>query len=142
MTSADKPEPIQKCFESLEYIFKLIIQSRKLFARATGGQFEDSFRRDLFTVFQSLNQLLTITSYDKILPSQEALLSNLNVALEQLKNVIAYSEVGTLATNMLDSVPLLDAEPRLIVAKLQAVKALVSGELFHDEGTFSVGKNL
>jgi dedicator of cytokinesis protein 3 len=117
----------------LEYIFKLIIQSRKLFARATGGQFEDSFRRDLFTVFQSLNQLLTITAYDKVLPSQEALLSNLNVSLEQLKHVISLSEVATLASNMLDSVPK-DAQPRLIQAKLKAVQALVSGELFHDEG--------
>jgi len=133
VTTAEKPEPIQKCFESLEYIFKLIIQSRKLFARATGGQFEDSFRRDLFTVFQSLNQLLTITAYDKVLPSQEALLSNLNVSLEQLKHVISLSEVATLASNMLDSVPK-DAQPRLIQAKLKAVQTLVSGELFHDEG--------
>lgn len=69
LTTSDRPEPIQKylieifyiyqiiyfiinfrCFESIEYIFKLIIQSRKLFADATGGQFEESFRRD-FQVF-------------------------------------------------------------------------------------------
>lgn len=60
VVSFDKQEPIQKCFKSLEYIFKLIIQSRLLFSRATGGHFEDSFRRDLFSVFVSLNKMLTI----------------------------------------------------------------------------------
>lgn len=58
----DKQEPIQKCFKSLEYIFKLIIQSRLLFSRATCGQYEDSFRRDLYNVFSSLNKMLTISS--------------------------------------------------------------------------------
>uniref|UniRef100_A0A6P7GBE9 Dedicator of cytokinesis protein 3 n=1 Tax=Diabrotica virgifera virgifera TaxID=50390 RepID=A0A6P7GBE9_DIAVI len=61
VSSFEKQEPIQKCFKSLEYIFKLIIQSRLLFSRATGGHFEDSFRRDLFSVFVSLNKMLSIT---------------------------------------------------------------------------------
>lgn len=65
----DKQEPIQKCFRSLEYIFKFIIQSRLLCARATGGQYEDSFKRDLYNVFNKLNKTLTI-SYDVILPTQ------------------------------------------------------------------------
>ncbi|KAJ8941123.1 hypothetical protein NQ318_007705 [Aromia moschata] len=60
IVSFEKQEPIQKCFKSLEYIFKLIIQSRLLFSRATGGHFEDNFRRDLFSVFTSLNKMLTI----------------------------------------------------------------------------------
>lgn len=58
--STDKQEPIQKCFKSLEYIFKLIIQSRMLFSRATGGQYEDSFRRDLYSVFSALNNMMAI----------------------------------------------------------------------------------
>lgn len=39
VTKAENSEPFEKCFRSLEYIFKLIIQSRRLFARATGGQY-------------------------------------------------------------------------------------------------------
>jgi dedicator of cytokinesis protein 3 len=58
--SFEKQEPIQKCYKSLEYIFKLIIQSRLLFSRATCGQYEDSFRRDLYSVFSSLNKMLTV----------------------------------------------------------------------------------
>lgn len=67
--SFDKQEPIQKCFKSLEYIFKLIIQSRLLFSRATCGQYEDSFRKDLYSVFSALNNMLTISA-PNILNSQ------------------------------------------------------------------------
>ena len=38
VTSTERQEPIQKCFRSLEYIFKFVIQSRSLFSRATGGK--------------------------------------------------------------------------------------------------------
>lgn len=69
MSSTEKQEPIRKCFRSLEYIFKFIIESRLLFSRATGGQYEESFQRDLFAVFSALNSMLTI-SYDIILQTQ------------------------------------------------------------------------
>ncbi|GLH11496.1 uncharacterized protein GBIM_16259 [Gryllus bimaculatus] len=69
VNSTEKQEPIQKCFRSLEYIFKFIIQSRLLFARATGGQYEDSFRKDLYNVFYALHKMLG-SSNDVILPTQ------------------------------------------------------------------------
>lgn len=72
--STEKQEPIQKCFRSLEYIFKLIIQSRVLFARATGGQYEDNFKRDLYSVFTALNNMLTL-SYAVILQTQVSIRS-------------------------------------------------------------------
>ncbi|XP_055698123.1 dedicator of cytokinesis protein 3 isoform X2 [Phlebotomus papatasi] len=137
MTSAERPEPIQKCFGSLEYIFKLIIQSRKLFSRATGGQYEESFRRDLYSLFTALNRMLSVPSYDVILLTQEALLHSTGIVLEQLKGTLPPSELGVLARNMLDAVPR-DSQPRLIQAKMQAVKDLVSGQLFHDDESRSV----
>ncbi|CAD7092210.1 unnamed protein product [Hermetia illucens] len=132
MTKADRPDPLQKCFGSLEYIFKLIIQSRKLFARATGGQYEDSFRKDLHTLFCSLNGMFSVPSYDIVLPTQEALLNSIGVVLEQLKGTLPPPELGMLARNMLDSIPV-DSQPRLIQAKLQAVRDFVSGQLFQDD---------
>lgn len=137
MTTAERPEPIQKCFGSLEYIFKLIIQSRKLFARATGGQYEDSFRRDLYTLFSTLNRMLAVPSYDVILPTQEALLHSTGVVLEQLDGTLPATELGSLARAMLDSV-VRDAPPRLIQAKLQAVKDLVSSQLYKDDECRSI----
>ncbi|KOB78102.1 Dedicator of cytokinesis protein 3 [Operophtera brumata] len=35
------------CLRSLGAVFRLAVRSRRLFARATGGQYEDSFRRDV-----------------------------------------------------------------------------------------------
>lgn len=137
MTTAERNEPIQKCFGSLEYIFKLIIQSRKLFARATGGQYEDSFRRDLHTLFSTLNRMLAVPSYDVILPTQEALLHSTGVVLEQLEGTLPSTELGALARMMLDSV-VRDAPPKLIQSKLQAVKDLVSGELFKNDECRSI----
>ncbi|TMW43088.1 hypothetical protein DOY81_011833 [Sarcophaga bullata] len=137
MTKAEHPDPFQKCFGSLEYIFKLLIQSRKLFARATGGQYEDSFRRDLHSLFTALNGMLAVPSYDVIIPTQEALLNSTGVVLEQLKDTLPAPELGMLARNMLDAIPR-DAPIRLVQAKLQAVKDLVSGELFHEDDSRTV----
>ncbi|KAM8705044.1 hypothetical protein ACLKA7_009497 [Drosophila subpalustris] len=137
MTKAEHPDPFQKCFGSLEYIFKLLIQSRRLFARATGGQYEDSFRRDLHSLFTALNGMLAVPSYDVIIPTQEALLNSTGVVLEQLKDTLPAPELGMLARNMLDAIPR-GAPNRLIQAKLQAVKDLVSGELFHEDDSRTV----
>lgn len=62
-----------KCFRSLEYIFKFIIQSRLLFARATGGQNEDSFRVDVDSLFESFAHMLNM-HLDNIQASQVCLL--------------------------------------------------------------------
>lgn len=129
MPKAERHEPIQKCFASLEYIFKLIIQSRKLFARATGGQYEDSFKQDLYSMFGVLNGMLTIPANDDIIPTQEAVLLNASVVIEQLLDTLPPSELGALARNMLDSVPR-DSPVRLTQAKLQAIKHFVGGKLF------------
>ncbi|XP_030371328.1 dedicator of cytokinesis protein 3 [Scaptodrosophila lebanonensis] len=137
MTKAEHPDPFQKCFGSLEYIFKLLIQSRKLFARATGGQYEDSFRRDLHSLFTALNGMLAVPSDDVIIPTQEALLNSTGVVLEQLKDTLPAPELGMLARNMLDAIPR-GAPARLIQAKLNAVKDLVSGELFHEDDSRTV----
>lgn len=69
VTTTDKQEPIKKCFRSLEYIFKFVIESRLLFSRATGGEFEDSFKMDVLSVFTVFNKMLSNTN-DTILPTQ------------------------------------------------------------------------
>lgn len=129
LSTSERPEPIQKCFESIEYIFKLIIQSRKLFADATGGQFEESFRRDLQMVFISLDQMLAAPSTDVTLPTQEAMLNASGIVFEQLETTLSPVDVGVLIRNMIDAVPR-DGNPNLVRAKLNALKTLVSGKLF------------
>ncbi|XP_052865732.1 dedicator of cytokinesis protein 3 isoform X1 [Anopheles cruzii] len=137
LTTTDNLEPIVQCFCSLEFIFKLIIQSRKLFAHASGGQYEDKFKNDLFSVFTSLNGMLTVPSTVQILATQEALLSNAGVVFEQLRTIITRPELETLVRSMLDAVPK-DAQPPLVQAKLKSIKDMVSGQLFQDDELRSV----
>ncbi|XP_033363793.1 dedicator of cytokinesis protein 3 isoform X3 [Bombus vosnesenskii] len=131
VTAAEKQEPIIKCFRSLEYIFKFIIQSRLLFARATAGQYEDSFKRDLYCVFAALNKMLGIP-YEMVLHSQIALLYSISAVFEQLVAVLPVLEVAKLACTMLDSVP---REPplQLTQAKLTAIKNLTTSLLFRED---------
>lgn len=137
MANAEHSEPIPKYFDSLEYIIKLIIQSRKLFSQATDGQYEDSFRRDLYALFEALSRMLSATSNEAILGPQEALIRTTGVVLEQLHDTLPPPDIGRLARNMFDAVGR-DAHARLIQAKLHAIKDLISGRLFQDEVSRSV----
>nr|CAD7460974.1 unnamed protein product [Timema tahoe] len=140
VSSTEKQEPIQKCFRSLEYIFKFIIQSRLLFARATGGQYEDNFKKDLYNVFTALNKMLS-SSYDVILPTQCALLHSISAVYEQLMQVLPVIEVTKLATAMLESLPR-DLSPQLTQAKLTAIRNLVTSKLFTDDGKYNQSRNM
>lgn len=126
-------EPFEKCFKSLGYIFKLIIQSRTLFSQAMGGQYEDSFRNELFSLFSAFNKMLSIPSNNFTLPIQEALLKSIGVALAQLKSSLSAPELGLLARNLFDAIPR-EADIKLVETKLCALKDLVSGKLFNDDG--------
>lgn len=137
ITTSDKPEPIQKCFESIEYIFKLIVKSRKLFAEATGGQFEESFRRDLQMVFLSLDNMFKTQSTETTLPTQEAMLDQTGAVMESLNTMLPSSDIGHLVRNLIDAVPK-DSNSTLTRAKLRALKDLMSGKLFNNYETRSL----
>ncbi|XP_015379000.1 PREDICTED: dedicator of cytokinesis protein 3 [Diuraphis noxia] len=130
--STDRQEPIQKCFRSLEYIFKFVIQSRLLFSRATGGQFEDSFRYDVHRVFASLDKMLC-SSFEMILPTQIALLQSASAVFDQLVQVLPVIEVAKLGVSMLDCLPSRDLPTPLTQAKLGAIKDLIAGKVFKDD---------
>lgn len=130
-------EPVPKYFNSLEYVVKLIIKSRKLFAQATGGEYEEQFRRNLFDLFASLSRVLAVPSYEAIVQQQEALLRSVGVILEQLQDTLPATDIGILARNMFDAVGR-NAPRRLIRAKLHAVKDFISGRLFHEDVSRSV----
>ncbi|XP_065212165.1 dedicator of cytokinesis protein 3 isoform X2 [Planococcus citri] len=129
VTATEKQEPIKKCFRSLEYIFKFIIESRLLFARATGGQFEDNFKMDVLGVFAVFNKMLT-HSYDTILPTQVALLHSISAVFDLLLQVLSPIDVAKLAIKMIESLPTRDPTPQLIQAKLVLIRNIVSSQLF------------
>ncbi|XP_075236477.1 dedicator of cytokinesis spg [Lycorma delicatula] len=137
VSNTEKQEPIQTCFRSLEYLFKFIIQSRLLFARASGGSYEDSFKRDLHLVLNALSKMLTHTNEVK-LPTQIALLHSISAVYDQLTSVLPLVEVAKLAAAMLESLPTRDPPPQLTQAKLTAICNLVSGKLFKDDESRSL----
>ncbi|XP_059476423.1 dedicator of cytokinesis protein 3 isoform X1 [Neocloeon triangulifer] len=134
--TTDSQEPIQKIFRSLEYIFKFIIQSRLLFARATGCQYEENFKKDLLSVFAAINKMLSQPG-EVILPTQISLLTNISPVYEQLQQVLPTIECTQLATAMLASLPR-DLPPQLAQAKLTAIRHLVTSKLFHDSESRSL----
>ena len=103
-----------------------------MFARATGGQYEDSFRRDLLKVFESLNKMLSLSTQN-ILGTQVALLHSISAVLEQLVDALPVIEVTRLATTLLDSLPK-ELPSSMILAKLTALKNMVTTKLFQDDG--------
>ncbi|KAK6638497.1 hypothetical protein RUM43_006764 [Polyplax serrata] len=125
-------EPLQKCFRSLEYIFKFIIQSRLLFARATDGQYEETFRKDLFSLFKSLNTMLSKNN-PHTLNTQISVLYGISAVFELLTQVLSTVEVTRLASSMLESLPIRDLSPQLTQAKLIAVKNMVQSKLFYED---------
>lgn len=67
---AEGQEPIRKCLRSLGAVFRLAVRSRQLFARATGGQYEDSFRRDVRTALNALKVLAQHPHREHLAPAQ------------------------------------------------------------------------
>lgn len=67
---AEGQEPIRKCLRSLGAVFRLAVRSRRLFARATGGQYEDSFRRDVRAALHALKALAQHPHRDHLAPAQ------------------------------------------------------------------------
>ncbi|KAL0276946.1 UNVERIFIED_CONTAM: hypothetical protein PYX00_004401 [Menopon gallinae] len=126
-------EALQKCFRSLEYVFKFIIQSRLLFARATDGQYEKKFRDDLNSLFEALNIMLSKNN-PSILNIQIAVLHGSSAVFEQLTQVLPTVEATRLAAAMLEALPnVRDLPPQLTQAKLTAIKNLVTSQLFYDD---------
>ncbi|XP_042868283.1 dedicator of cytokinesis protein 3-like isoform X2 [Penaeus japonicus] len=127
----EKQEPIMKCFRSLEYIFKFIIQSRLLFARATGGQNEDSFRVDVDSLFESFAHMLNM-HLDNIQASQVTLLEHLQGACDQLTRVLSPGEVANHLSNLFNATPV-ESTRDLTRSKLLAMKNAVNSQIFEDD---------
>ncbi|BES96770.1 dedicator of cytokinesis [Nesidiocoris tenuis] len=127
--ATEKQEPILKCFRSLESIFKFIVESRLLFARATQGQYEESFNRDLYSVVDSLNKVLAISNNPNILSTQAGLAESISGAYDQMCRVIPLTEVAKLVTVTLDNNHTMNKGP-LIKAKLTSLLKIVDSRLF------------
>lgn len=91
--------PMQKCFKSLEYISKFVIQSRFLFTRATSDQNDDSFRVDIHLMFNSINKMLSSTN-GNIVQTQTVLLHHIGSVYPHFLRVLPVIDMAKLTALM------------------------------------------
>ncbi|XP_053200600.1 dedicator of cytokinesis protein 3-like isoform X2 [Panonychus citri] len=126
----DSQESIQMCFRSLEWIFKFIVQSRILYARATGDHCnEDVFKQDLFTLFGSFKRMLSFNYEPTLVASQVAFIENFTSTYNQLLRVLVPDELTNIIKMIIDCLPCLEPCPQIIRAKLKCIHETISNEL-------------
>lgn len=124
-----KHEPIQQCFRAFEILFKLVIQSRRLYARAMlENQKEDDFRQFLQSLFATFNKVASLCS-DGLVNTQVVLLRNIYTVVEQLSQILSQAEAAKLLSSLIDSLPK-EPHPLIATARMQLVLTTVRGPLF------------
>ncbi|CAG7834015.1 unnamed protein product [Allacma fusca] len=127
----DRIKEIRKCFRTLDYIFKFAVQSQILFARATGGNMEDSFRRDVSLMFDAFNDLVSFESNaEEMVSTQSALLLNLKKIYNNLARVYPVVSLSHFILEVFNNIPLHQSAHPLSPSKLSALIHLVDSDIF------------
>lgn len=126
--TAEEHKPYQSCFKVLEYIIKYVVQSRLLFARATGGQNLEEFLTSLHEVFASMCEVLSISS-EAFTETQCLLLAAVPKICDHLLKVVQAASLGTLVCQLYNIVAA-DNTVRVHRFKLNSLRDLVGSQLF------------
>jgi len=125
----DSQENAQMCFRSLEWIFKFIVQSRILYARATGDHSnEDIFKQDLFTLFNSFNKMLSVNFEPSLVSSQVAFLKSFSSTYNQLLKVLDLDELTRIIKSVMNCLFLHEPCLEIISAKLRCIYDTIKNE--------------
>uniref|UniRef100_A0A8C1P4U0 Dedicator of cytokinesis 4b n=1 Tax=Cyprinus carpio TaxID=7962 RepID=A0A8C1P4U0_CYPCA len=130
---ADRQEHIQQVLKATEYIFKYIIQSRRLFALATGGQNEEEFRCCMHELFMSLRFFLSQENKGSrpITQTQAMFLQSFPAVYGELLKLFTVREVATFVRETLGSLPTLSqADCPLEAVKLHCIAQTVESQLY------------
>ncbi|XP_060800928.1 dedicator of cytokinesis protein 4 [Amyelois transitella] len=128
---AEGQEPIRKCLRSLGAVFRLAVRSRRLFARATGGQYEDSFRRDVRAALHALKALAHHPHREHLAPAQVALMTSWASVAKEVAAALGPVEAARVSASMLDAAGA-NAPPALAKARLAAAQEILQGPLGQD----------
>ncbi|KAI1296789.1 Dedicator of cytokinesis protein 3 [Halotydeus destructor] len=128
-----KQDAVQRCFMSLSWIFKFIVQSRILFARATGDSNEERFKQDLFALFASFNRILSLTHDREIIQSQVTLIENLPSTYDELLRVLAPTDLARVIKLTINCLPFADQAPEITKAKLKCISDTIDNEKLFSE---------
>uniref|UniRef100_A0A8C9E7G3 Dedicator of cytokinesis protein 4 n=1 Tax=Phocoena sinus TaxID=42100 RepID=A0A8C9E7G3_PHOSS len=133
ITEAERQEHIQEVLKAQEYIFKYIVQSRRLFSLATGGQNEEEFRRCIQELLMSVRFFLSQESKGSgaLSQSQAVFLSSFPAVYSELLKLFDVREVANLVQDTLGSLPtIVHVDDALQAVKLQCIGKTVESQLY------------
>ncbi|XP_051548856.1 dedicator of cytokinesis protein 4-like isoform X2 [Myxocyprinus asiaticus] len=130
---AEHQEQIQQVLKASEYLFKHIVQSRRLYMAATGGQNEEEFRCSVHELFKSIQLFLSHESkgISPIMHTQAVFLRSFPTVCCELLKIFSMREVANLARDTLSSLhALTHTDCPLQAVKLQCMAKTVESPLY------------
>ncbi|XP_010894805.2 dedicator of cytokinesis protein 4b isoform X3 [Esox lucius] len=130
---AEHQDHIQQVLKASEYIFKYIVQSRRLFALATGGQNEEEFRCCVHELFMSIRFFLSQENKgtSPVTQTQAVFLRTFPAVYGELLKIFTVKEVAGFVKETLGSLPATaHAECPLEAVKLQCMAKTVESQLY------------
>ncbi|XP_044198867.1 dedicator of cytokinesis protein 4b isoform X6 [Thunnus albacares] len=133
IVDAEHQDHIQQVLKASEYIFKYIIQSRRLFSLATGSQNEEEFRVCIHELFMSIRFFLSqenkVTS--PVAQTQAVFLRTFPAVYGELLKIFTVREVAGFVRETLGSLPTtVHADCPLEAVKLQCIAKTVESQLY------------
>ncbi|TKS90898.1 Dedicator of cytokinesis protein 3 [Collichthys lucidus] len=132
-------EPLRRSFvlQASEYIFKYIIQSRRLFSLATRGQNEEEFRVCIHELFMSIRFFLSQENKgtSPVAQTQAVFLRTFPAIYGELLKIFTVREVAGFVRETLGSLPTtIHADCPLEAVKLQCIAKTVESQLYINPG--------
>ncbi|KAK9399594.1 dedicator of cytokinesis protein 4 [Crotalus adamanteus] len=132
-TEVERQAHNQEVLKAQEYIFKYIVQSRKLFSLATGGQNEEEFCCCIQELLMSVRFFLSqeTKGINALSQAQAIFLSSFPAVYSELLKLFDVREVANLVRNTLGSLPIItNADDSLQAVKLQCIGKTVESQLY------------
>nr|XP_046234418.1 dedicator of cytokinesis protein 4b isoform X3 [Scatophagus argus] len=133
IVDAEHQDHIQQVLKASEYIFKYIIQSRRLFSLATGGQNEEEFRVCIHELFMSIRFFLSQENKgtSPVAQTQAVFLRTFPAIYGELLKIFTVREVAGFVRETLGSLPTtIHADCPLEAVKLQCIAKTVESQLY------------
>ncbi|KAF3705033.1 Dedicator of cytokinesis protein 4 [Channa argus] len=133
IVDAEHQDHIQQVLKASEYIFKYIIQSRRLFSLATGGQNEEEFRVCIHELFMSIRFFLSQENKGTSLvaQTQAVFLRTFPAVYGELLKLFTVREVASFVTETLGSLPTAgQSDCPLEAVRLHCIAKTVDSQLY------------
>nr|XP_034984231.1 dedicator of cytokinesis protein 4 isoform X3 [Zootoca vivipara] len=133
ITEVERQTHNQEVLKAQEYIFKYIIQSRKLFSLATGGQNEEEFCCCIQELLMSVRFFLSqeTKGASSLSQAQAVFLVSFPAVYAELLKLFEVREVANLVRDTLGSLPTItNADESLQAVKLQCIGKTVESQLY------------